>query len=59
MGDEQEVEVRMEPRKDCVPLAVFDQVGGSGREEVRAGLPVIHLRYVANCESHTHISQIP
>jgi len=32
----QEVEVGVEPREDCVPLAIFDQVRGSRCEEVWA-----------------------
>jgi hypothetical protein len=59
MGDGQEVEVRVEPREDCVPHAVFDQVGGSWCEEVRAGLPVSHPHDTENCENRTHISQNP
>ena len=59
MGDEQEVEVRVEPRKDRVSLAVFDQVRGSWCEKVRAGLPVNHPHLTENRDNRTHISPNP
>jgi len=60
MGDDgQEVEVRVEPRKNCVSLAVFDQVGGSWGEKVRTGLSISHPHHTENGENSTHISPNP